>query len=380
MNPGAAAEEPRGPKRNGPTSLQEYQQLAKRILPTSQYDLIVGAAADEVSVRRARETYDTLLLRSRVLVDVSYIELSTTVLGEPVGAPIMLAPTGFHGRAHPDAEAATATAAASRDVVMVLSVNSTLSLEEVAAVSNGPLWFQQNFYQDPGQTRRLIDRAVTAGCRAICMTLDSPAYPPPRDRLARHNYRRPASPNFAARKTGSHDAATRRHTDPDIHLISRTASAGDLARVVEYSPVPILVKGVMTTDDARACVASGVSGVIVSNHGARNLDTTPAPIEVLPQIVEELDGRIEVFVDGGIRRGTDVLKALAFGARAVLIGRPLFWGLAAGGAPGLMNVIDLLCSELRAAMAACGQTETAAVDRDTVVLEPPLRTLAEGRG
>ncbi len=354
-----------------PVNLHEYEETARTHLPEGQYDYIAGGVADEISLRRTRDVLDAILLRRRVLTDVSRVCLATTVLGTPVSTPLMIAPAGFHDRAHPDGERATAAAADATDVLMVASVNSSVTLEEIAAASKGPRWFQMNIYESRDVTRHFIDRAVAAGYRALCVTLDTPPYPPRRERLIRHAYRQVPSPNFADFAVGAEDWTARDTTGTNV-LISRSTTADDLAWLVGESPIPVVAKGIMTAEDAQVCSDCGVAAVIVSNHGARTLDTTPAPIEVLPEIAEQIGQRVEVYVDGGIRRGTDILKALALGARAVLIGRPLFWGLAAGGADGLVEVITLLRDELRTAMAACGQTDAAAVQRQVVLLNSPL--------
>jgi 4-hydroxymandelate oxidase len=310
-----------------------------------------------------------LLLRTRVLVDVSSVSMGTTVLGDALSMPLLLAPAGFHARAHPEAEAATAKAADAAGIAMVVAANSSITLEEIAHASDGLKWFQQGLYRDPALSSSLAHRAADAGYRAICLTLDSPPYPPRRERNIRNRYRQEPSPNFAAQAVDavewSADASPRGGSNA---LLDRSATWKDLARFVDDSPLPVVTKGIMDPDDAQRCVDCGVRAVIVSNHGARNLDTTPAPIEVLAEIAERVAPQVELLVDGGVRRGTDIVKALALGARAALIGRPVYWGLAAGGAPALSRLIEVLRAELLIALAMCGQTDARVVDRNVVRL------------
>jgi 4-hydroxymandelate oxidase len=349
---------------DAPLNLFDYEAAAARVLPAEQFDFIAGGAGDEISIRRAREVFDSILVRGRVLADVSTLDTTTTVLGRPMAAPVVLAPAGFHDRAHPDAEAATARAAAAAGLVMTASVNSALTLEQIAAAADGVKWFQQSLYADRALTAELAARAQAAGYTAICLTLDSPPYPPRRERDLRNDYVSASSPNFAG---------------PARTPVDRAASWDDLAAFVAASRVPVLAKGVTHPDDAHRCVQAGVAAIVVSAHGGRNLDTAPAPIEVLPEIVERVAGAVEVLADGGVRRGTDVLKALALGARAVLVGRPIFWGLAVDGSAGLTGLLDILVGELRIAMALCGRASVAAIGPDSVALESPLATYTRRR-
>jgi 4-hydroxymandelate oxidase len=350
---------------DAPLNLFEYESAAARLLPAEQFDFIAGGAGDEISIRRAREIFDSIQVRGRVLTDVSTLDTTTTVLGQQLAAPVVLAPAGFHDRAHPDAEAATARAAAAAGLVMVASVNSALTLEEIAGAAGGAKWFQQSLYADRVLTAELAARAETAGYTALCVTLDSPPYPPRRERDIRNRYVSATSPNFAG------TART---------PVDRAASWDDFAAFIERVSVPVVAKGVTHPEDAERCVQAGVAAIVVSAHGGRNLDTAPAPIEVLPWIVDRVGGRAEVLVDGGVRRGTDVLKALALGARAVLVGRPIFWGLAVGGAAGLGDVLSILHGELRIAMALCGHANIAAIGRDSIALESPLAAYARSYG
>jgi 4-hydroxymandelate oxidase len=355
-----------------PVNIYEYETIAKERLPQPEYDFIAGGAADEITLRRTREVFDAIMLRPRMLVDISAVDLSTTVLGQRIAFPIMVDPAGNHGRAHPEAELATARAAGATGTVMILSSGSTRSLEEVAKAATGPIWFQQYLYKDRGLTKQMAQRAQDAGYSALCLTLDSTVRAK-RERNIRNDYVTAPSPNYAGLEL--EETSWRFSSDAPRGanaLIDRAATWSYLDWLADNTALPLVVKGIMTGEDARLCVEHGVKGLIVSNHGARQLDTTFASVEVLPEAVEAVDGRAEVYLDGGIRRGTDVLKALALGARAVLIGRPLFWGLAVDGEPGLQAVIQMLRDELEMAMGMCGRPTVRSVDISLLGTVSPL--------
>jgi 4-hydroxymandelate oxidase len=359
----------------GPVNIFEYEALAKARLPQPEYDFIAGGAADEITLQRTRAVFDAIMLRPRMLVDISEPDLSTTVLGQRIEFPIMVDPAGHHGRAHPEAELATARAAGALGTVMILSSGSTYTLEEVAKAATGSIWFQQYLYKDKGLTKMMAQRAQEAGYRALCLTLDSTVRAK-RERNIRHNYSAPPSPNYAGLELQEYSWEFSSDAPRGANsLIDRAATWSYLDWLADNTPLPLVVKGIMTGEDARLCVEHRVRGVIVSNHGARQLDTTFASIEVLPEVVEAVDGQVEVYLDGGIRRGTDVLKALALGARAVLIGRPLFWGLAVNGEPGLRAVLQMLRDELEMAMAMCGRATIRSIDLSLLGTVSPLMSV-----
>lgn len=358
-----------------PVNLFEYEALAMERIPKPQYDYIAGGATDEITLRRTRLVYDSIMLRPRMLVDVGQRDLSTTVLGETISFPVMLDPAGGHGKAHPEAELASARAAGSAGTVMVLSSASTYTLEDVAHAATGPIWFQQYFFRDRGLTLEMARRAEDAGYTAICMTVDAKIRPK-RERNIRNGYVSPPSPNYASLELHPHSWEF--NTDAPASLMDirdPSATWSDLEWIASNIRLPIVVKGIMTAEDGKLCADHGAKALIVSNHGARYLDTTLATIEVLPQVAEAVDGRIEVYLDGGIRRGADVFKALALGARAVLIGRPLFWGLAVDGEAGVLAVLDMLRDELDMTMGMCGRTTSASIDLDTLAGVSPLLSI-----
>jgi isopentenyl diphosphate isomerase/L-lactate dehydrogenase-like FMN-dependent dehydrogenase len=261
--------------------------------------------------------------------------------------------------------------------VMLLSSGSTYRLEEVAQAATGPIWFQQYFYKDQGLTQRMAHRAQEAGYSALCLTLDSTVRAK-RERNIRHNYSSPPSPNYAGLEVQEYGWGLSSDAPRGVNtLIDRSASWPYVDWLAAHTPLPLVVKGIMTAEDARLCAEHGVRGIVVSNHGARQLDTTFTSIEVLPEVVDAVQGHCEVYLDGGIRRGTDVLKALALGARAVLIGRPLFWGLAVDGEAGVRTILQILRDELEMAMGMCGRPTTASLDRSLLGTVSPLLSVLQ---
>jgi isopentenyl diphosphate isomerase/L-lactate dehydrogenase-like FMN-dependent dehydrogenase len=325
-------------------NVADFERLAEETLEPGAYGYFAGGAGDEVTLRENVAAFQRLRLRPRVLADVSGVTTATTVLGHDVSVPIFVAPLAFQRLAHPDGEVATARAAARAGTIFCLS---TVATAAPAELTEGVRWFQLYVFKDRGFTRRLVEEAAAAGFSAILLTADTP-HLGRRERDYRTGFKVPAElvPSLAG-----HDLLTPEQTFASM--------ADDLAwRDVEWlaslSGLPVLVKGVLTAEDALLACESGAAGVVVSNHGGRQLDGVPATIEALPEVAEAVAGRIPVLMDGGIRRGTDVVKALALGAEAVLAGRPFVWGLAAGGEEGVTAVLELLRAELQLALALLG--------------------------
>jgi 4-hydroxymandelate oxidase len=352
------------------TNLLELEDLARAKVPRPAFDYIAGGADDEVSLRRNREAYGKWALRPRVLVDVSSCDTSTTVLGQPVSMPILVAPTAFHGLVHPDGEIGTARGAAAAGTIMVVSAIATRTMEEIAAAIAAPRWFQLYVWKDREVTAELVKRAARAGYRAICLTVDTPLLGR-RERDERNAFTLPSGIGIAnVRPAGldgmpdsEHESAFAKYVK---EMLDPAVTWRDLAWLRSLTSLPIVVKGIMTMEDAIIAVEHKVEGIVVSNHGGRQLDSTPATLDVLPEIVDAVRGRAEVFMDGGIRRGTDVLKALALGARAVLVGRSPLWGLALGGAEGVHAVLEHLRKEFALAMALSGRSSLGQLDRSMV--------------
>jgi 4-hydroxymandelate oxidase len=348
-------------------NLLELEALARERLDPKAFDYYAGGAGDELTVRANRAAWDRIAIRYRVLVDVSRRDLSTTVLGARVAMPILVAPTAFHRLAHEEGELATTRAAGAAGTVMILSTLSTTSVEDVVRVATGPVWFQLYVAKDRACTVDLVRRVEQAGVTALVLTVDAPLLGR-RERDVRNRF---ALPDHF---TVPHLPAC--GLTPDAHGSALAAAFGSqldpslgwdaLAWLRSITKLPVLVKGIVRGDDAALAVDHGAAGVVVSNHGGRQLDGSVATADVLAEVVQATAGRAEVLVDGGVRRGTDVLKALALGARAVLLGRPVLYGLAAGGEGGVSRVLSLLASELEVALALSGAPTIASVGRDLV--------------
>lgn len=324
----------------------EYEKQAKARLEPAIWDYYEGGSDDEVTLRANRSAFEKIHLRPRVLIDVANIEISTTVLGCPMDMPLFIAPMAFHCLAHRDGECATARAVEAAGSIMVVASFSTSSLEAVATVCNSNrLWQQIYVYRDLIFTEELVRRAEASGYRAIVLTVDAPRLGK-RERDIRNAFTLPPHLSIANFPLLDHSGSY----IPEPAVITW--------QTVEWlrslTTLPIVLKGIVTREDAQLAVAHGVDGIIVSNHGGRQLDSTIASIEALPEVLEGANGCCEVYCDGGFRRGTDVLKALAFGARAVLVGRPALWGLAVNGQAGVQHVLQVLREELALAMSLAG--------------------------
>ncbi|MEU6024189.1 alpha-hydroxy acid oxidase [Micromonospora sp. NPDC047134] len=341
-------------------NLAELADDARRRLDPVHWDFFAGGAEQERTVRANEAAFARRCVVPRVLRGVGRRDLRISLLGSRISMPVLIAPTAFHRLAHPAGEVATAHAAAEAGTIMVVSMAATRPVEEIAA-AGGPLWFQLYPQPDLDFTAAVVRRAEAAGCTALVVTVDSPVFGR-RDRDLRHRFL-DLPPGLACENM--RDASGRvRDIEMDAGL--------DWARIGwlrEVTALPILLKGVLHPADAALAVSHGVDGVLVSNHGGRQLDGTLATLDALPAVVEAVAGRLPVLLDGGIRRGTDILVALALGATAVLIGRPVLWGLAVGGAAGVRQVLDLLHADLDRAMALVGAAGPADLRGDLVATE-----------
>ncbi len=341
-----------------PINVSEYEVLAQQKIEPGAWDYYQGGSDDEVTLRANRTAFERIRLRPRVLVNVETISMQTSVLGTPIAMPIMVAPTSSHCVAYPEGECATTRGTGAAGSLMIASCVSTRTLEEIAEEAQKtacPLWFQLYVFNDIQITEGLVRRAEQAGYRALVLTVDTPRLGK-RERDLRNNVIIPPAPHRAANFAAGH---------PVFRPILTWET---LAWLRGITHLPLLIKGVLTAEDALLAVQHGVDGIIVSNHGGRQLDGALASIEALPEVAEAVEGRCEIYVDGGIRRGTDVLKALALGARAVFIGRPTLWGLAVNGSEGVRDVLEILHAELELAMALSGRPTLASIDRSLVKL------------
>lgn len=349
-------------------NLLELEQLARARLPATAADYFAGGAGDEITLRENRRLLDAMPIWYRVLVDVSAIDASVTLLGRRYPAPIVVAPMAFQRLAHPDGELASARAAADHGLPFILSTFSTASLEEVQATGRGPRWFQLYVHKDRGLTRSLVERAASAGYEALVLTVDVPVLGR-RERDLRNAFQLP--PDLRLANLGPGGLATLPGVTNDSALAAyfaglHDATLGwqDLDWLRGLSPLPLLLKGIVRADDARHALEHGADGIIVSNHGGRQLDTAVPSLVALRAVADAVGGRTTLLVDGGIRRGTDVLKALALGADAVLLGRPILWGLALEGEAGVHRVLQLLRDETVLAMQLAGVPRTEAATPD----------------
>lgn len=345
----------------------ELEQLAKEKLPAIAYDYYRSGAWDEVTLKANREAYEKIKIHYKVLVDVSNRDLSTTLFGQKVSFPILIAPTAFHKLAHPEGEVATARAAVKANTLMTLSSLSTTSVEEVSAATNRNFWFQLYINKNREYTRDLVARAEAAGAKALVVTVDTPLWGR-RERDVRNGFHLPSGLSAVNLEKYDKDAVTKGQTGAGLGqsfawMIDSALQWKDLDWLAGISKLPIIIKGVCRADDARIAMSHGVKGILVSNHGGRQMDSAPATIEVLPAIVDAVGDQTTVLMDGGIRRGLDAMKALAYGAKAVLVGRPVLWGLASGGQAGVEKALSILREELDLAMALTGCRNLSEVNR-----------------
>jgi 4-hydroxymandelate oxidase len=332
-------------------TLSDCEAAAERRLPRHVWDYIAAGAADEITVARNSRALAELVLRPRFLRPVTAPELSTTVLGTPISLPVMLSPAAYQDSVHPDAEIATSAGAALADTLTIVPAGTGERIESIAAAAGGPLWLQL-YHRDRATTEESARRAHAAGYRALCVTVDVPVQNP-RERDRRNWF----LPPYDRVRFRLHDEAF-----PGLRIPGYPFSIDDLHWLRDVASLPIVLKGIVTAEDAAVAVEAGAAGIFVSNHGGRMVDTAPSTIEVLPEIISAVDGRAEVYLDSGVRRGTDVLKALLLGARAVGVGRPWLWGLAVGGPEGVRRVIEILRLQLEMAMAYCGQCSVQALE------------------
>nr|CAB3503250.1 unnamed protein product [Digitaria exilis] len=328
------------------TNVMEYQAIAKQKLPKMAYDYYASAAEDEWTLQENREAFSRILFRPRILIDVSRIDISTTVLGFKISMPIMVAPTAMQKMAHPEGEYATARAASAAGTIMV--------------------------YKDRKVVEQLVRRAERAGFKAIALTVDTPRLGR-READIKNRFVLPphlSLKNFEGLDLGKMDQAADSGLASYVAgQIDRTLSWKDVKWLQTITSLPILVKGVITAEDTRLAVENGAAGIIVSNHGARQLDYVPATISALEEVVKAARGQLPVFLDGGVRRGTDVFKALALGAAGIFVGRPVVFALAAAGEAGVSNVLKMLRDEFELTMALSGCTRLADITRNHVVTE-----------
>ncbi|MHB1808001.1 MAG: alpha-hydroxy acid oxidase [Solirubrobacteraceae bacterium] len=378
-------------------TIGELRHAARRSLPRAIFDFVDGAAGDEVTAQRNLADLREVTLRPRALVDVSHVELGSTVLGEPVDVPLLAAPMGLLGLIDPSGELALARALHAVGSICVVGAMASYALEELSAAVDGPLWFQTYMWRDRGLVQELLTRARACGHRALVLTVDVPVAAG-RDRDRRNGFGVPPRLNAPTLLGGAlHPRWSCRFArEPRLRWANVADPGGDPATAAGYinaqfDPAasweavswfrerwdgPLVVKGLLDAGDAAQAVRLGAAAVAVSNHGGRQLDHAPSTISALPAIVQAVGGEAEVYLDGGIRRGSDVLKALALGARACLLGRSLVYGLGAAGAPGVLRAVEILRDELRGALALAGVPSVRALDPSCVSVPERWRAAA----
>ena len=347
---------------SGPVNVGDFERLAAEELEQGPWDYFAGGAGDELTLRENVAAWAHWRLRPRVLNDVREVSTAVEVLGGQVSLPVLVAPVAYQRMAHPEGEAAMAAGAAAAGTVMCLSTLSTTRPAAVAAAAPGARrWFQLYAFKDEAMTRALMEEAIAAGFEAVVVTADAPPGGN-RERDRRNRFTLPpelGTPSLTA-AVGGEKALSIEET---FALMNHALTWDDVADLASECGVPVLVKGVLTAEDAELALEHGAAGVVVSNHGGRQLDRSLATAEALPEIAETLDGRATLLVDGGIRRGVDVATALALGADAVLVGRPALWGLVAAGAAGVARVLELLREELELTLGLCGCTAPSQLSR-----------------
>ena len=341
------------PSRAQPVNVADYERLAEGALEEGALGYFAGGAGDELTLRENVAAFQRLKLRPRTLVDVSGVSAATTVLGREISMPLLVAPTAIQRMCHTDGEPATARAAAAVGTIMTLSTIATSTPAQVAEAAPGaPRWFQVYCFEDEGVTRALIEQAVEHGYEALVLTVDAPRAGR-RERDLRTGFQVPAEVTVPAVAAALGEPASLSIAEI-FAMLDPTLTWRDLDRIRGLSELPLLVKGILTEEDARLACEAGADGIVVSNHGGRQLDGVSATIDALPEVIDAVEGRVEVLVDGGVRRGTDVVKALALGARAAMVGRPVLWGLATDGEAGVRHVLELLRDEIELALLLCG--------------------------
>ncbi|NXO24733.1 HAOX2 oxidase, partial [Cisticola juncidis] len=340
--------------------LSDFEAYAKKYLPKSAWDYFAAGADDCTTRDENILAYKRIRFRPRMLRDVSVMDIRTKILGSEISFPVGIAPTGFHQLAWPDGEKSTARAARAMNTCYIASTYSTCTLEEISAAAPGGLrWFQLYIHRNRAASRQLVLRAEAAGFQGLVLTADLPYTGRRRDDV-RNGFRLP--PHMKVKNLeGAFEVCKMSPLDPSV-------TWNDIYWLRSLTRLPIIIKGILTREDAELAVRHGVQGIIVSNHGGRQLDEEPATIDALVEVVEAVRGRVEVYVDGGIRKGSDVLKALALGAKCVFIGRPALWGLAYKGEEGLQDVLRILQDEFRLSMALAGCASVSDIGQHLVQL------------
>ena len=351
-----------------PINLNEYEELAKKILPHNIWDYIEAGRGDEITLKRNTEIFNEVFLRPNKMVDISNIKMETTILGDKTSFPLMIAPAGGHTFCDEDGELSTIRAAKKENIIAGVGTNSSYTIEEISKETDKPMWFQI-YHLSREIDEMLVKRAENNGYKVIVLTVDGPVpgmdHLRPKERDIRNAFINP--PNTErVNLIGEVAGLGYKKGDPEVQLGGYHPVEQLIWEDIDWfrsiTKLPIVIKGLQSAHDAKKAVEYGVEGIVVSNHGARGVDTLMPSLESLPEVLDAVNGKCEVYLDGGIRRGADILKALAFGAKGVMIGRPFYWGLAVDGENGVRDVINILKQELEQAMKYCGITDVENID------------------
>jgi 4-hydroxymandelate oxidase len=350
--------------------LDDYEQCARGRMPAPADAFLAGGVGDEITVRANREAFTRFRLRPRALVDVSHLDTRVRLLGRDHDSPIVLAPTAYTAVFHEDGERGVARGARAAGVTYTVASFSTTAIEDIRAATDGALWFQLYMLRDRGLLHEIIQRAEAAGCEALCLTVDHPI-PGARNQERRAGFELPAGLRRvhldklgdAAARLGRAVTGGRDVYNP---LLDASITWKDAEQLIASARLPVILKGILDAEDAERAIEAGAAAIVVSNHGGRTVDQLPATLDALPPVVQRVVGRVPVLIDGGVRRGTDIVIARALGADAVLIGRPYVHGLAIGGAAGVTQVINILRQELEMAMALLGRTSLDRIDQSVL--------------
>lgn len=354
----------------GVLNLADFEALAKKRLPKTLFEHAAGGAEDEVTLRDNVAAFQRLKIIPRVLRDITERKTDTTILGQLISFPVLLTPIACLRRFHPEGELAAARAARSADTISIVSTGACYDFKEIAKAAQGSVWLQLYAYRDKGVTQRLVQGAEAAGYKAICVTVDVPV-DGKRERDLRNRYYYPREMLYRNLKGLGVKGVSRSMGDAELLAFAgrelRVALTWDYLEWLKgITKLPILLKGIMSSDDALRAISSGVQGIVVSNHGGRQLDGVPASVDVLPSVAQAVEGRVEILLDSGIRRGADVLRAIALGARAVLLGRPYAWALAVDGQRGVGRALEILREEFSTSMALAGCTRVSEISADLI--------------
>lgn len=353
-----------------PVTVSDIEKIAAEKLDKNAYDYYSSGADDEITLKENCNAFNRIFLKYRVLVDVSKRDMSAVILGHKTSVPFLIAPTSFQKMAHPEGEIATVKAAGKAGTVMILSTLANTLLEEVSSAASGPVWFQLYVFKDREITRDLIKRAEAAGVKAIVLTVDAPLLGQ-RIKDVKNNFNLPTGLTVKnLEKHFKENLIVNKNNSGLADYVKKNLDASlnwnDLSWIRSVTNLPLILKGIACREDAIIAAEHNIEGIVISNHGRRQLDTCRATINVLPEVAEAVKGKTEIYLDGGIRRGTDILKSIALGADAVLIGRPVIWGLAYNGENGVTDVLNILRKELDLAMALCGCTDIKNISRELI--------------